>query len=66
MTGRWKTEQVARYYIGATTSAPPGAAGKTLDGTSKRKRESDYATAIDLPLSPAFQGDFAACEIGNR
>ena len=59
--GGWKTEQVARYYIGATTSAPPGAAGKTRDGASKRKRDSDYATAMDLPLSPAFQEDFAAC-----
>lgn len=25
------------------------------DGASKRKRGSSYATALDLPLSPAFQ-----------
>ena len=59
--GGWKTKQVARYYIGATTTAPRGAAGQKRNGVSKRQRESDYATAMDLPLSPAFQEDLAAC-----
>ena len=58
--GGWKTEQVARYYVGAPTSAPRGAAGQKCNGVSKRQRESDYAAAVDLPLSPAFQEDFAA------
>ena len=57
--GRLKTAQVPRYYIG-TTSAPRGAAGQKRNGVSKRQRESDYATTMDLPLSPAFQEDFAA------
>ena len=58
--GGWKTEQVARYVVGWTTSAPRGAAGQKRDRVSNRQRES-YATAIDLPLSPACQEDFAAC-----
>ena len=58
--GGWKTEQVARYVVGSTTSAPRGAAGQKRDRVSNRQRES-YATAIDLPLSPACQEDFAAC-----
>ena len=59
--GRLKTAQVPRYYIG-TTSAPRGAAGQKRNGVSKRQRESDYyATAMSLPLSSAFQEDFAAC-----
>ena len=44
-------KQVARYYIGATASAPTGVTGQ---GPAKRKRESDHATAMDLPLSPAL------------
>ena len=59
--GGWKTEQVARYSIGVTTSAPRDAAGQKRNVVSKRQRESDYATAMDLPLSPAFQEDLAAC-----
>ena len=46
--GGWKTESVARYYIGATTSAP----------VSGSKSGRSYAGASELPLSPA---DFAAC-----
>ena len=58
--GGWKTERVARYYIGATTSAS-GTLKRTRDESDTRETDSRYATAIDLPLSPAFQEDFAAC-----
>ena len=48
--------------VGAPTIVlSPGAAGKKRDGASKGKRESDYATVIDLPFPPAFQEDFVAC-----
>ena len=47
-------------YIGATTSAPAGAIGQRCDGLCKRKSESDYAADNDLPLSAAFEKDFAA------
>ena len=42
--GWWKTESVARYYIGATSSGQ-------VQG-SKRKRGQSYADASELPLSP--------------
>ena len=51
--GGWKTEGMARYYVGATTSKR--AAG------AKRQREQACANASDLPLSPKFADDFAAC-----
>ena len=51
--GGWKTESVAKFYIGATSSE------KVLG--SKRKRGQSYASASELPLSPEFQEDFAAC-----
>ena len=51
--GGWKTESMARYYIGSTTSTRPAGA--------KRQREQACADASDLPLSPAFAEDFAAC-----
>ena len=49
----WKTESVAKYYIGATS-------GGKVHG-SKRKRGQSYASASELPLSPEFQKHFAAC-----
>ena len=51
--GGWKTESMARYYIGPTTS--------TRVGGAKRQRDQACADASDLPLSPAFAEDFAAC-----
>ena len=59
--GGWKTERVARYYIGATTIASVEAAKGRRDGGSRRERDDSYAIAMDFPLSPAFQEDFAAC-----
>lgn len=59
--GSWKTEQAARLYTGATTSRAAGATSSPRECPCKRKLQSDYATAMDLPLSPAFQQDFAAC-----
>ena len=53
----WKTESVAKYYIGATSS------GKVLG--SKRTRGQSYASASELPLSPEFQTDFSACARKN-
>ena len=55
-------------YIGATTinSAAARATGQVRDGFSKRKSESDYAADNDLPLSPAFQEDLAACATNKR
>ena len=49
--GGWKTESVATYYVGATSS------GKVHG--SKTKRGQSYASASELPLSPEFQNDFA-------
>ena len=60
--GGWKTERVARYYIGATAGASAATSKRKHDEGSKPKRDRDYAKAIDLPLSPAFQEDFAACK----
>ena len=51
--GGWKTESVAKYYIGATSS------GKVHG--SKRKRGQSCASASELPLSPECQNNFAAC-----
>ena len=39
----WKTERIAKYYIDSTTRARIPA--------SERKRDRDYATASELPLS---------------
>ena len=51
-TGGWKTERIANYDVGSTTSARVP--------TSKRKHDHDYAHAGDSPLSPAFGSDFSA------
>ena len=51
--GGWKTERIAKYYIGSTTSARVP--------TSKRKRNHDCATASELLLSKALEADFSAC-----
>ena len=51
--GGWKTERIAKCYIGPTTSSRVSA--------SKRQRGRTYATASDLPLSAAFESDFLAC-----
>ena len=51
--GGWKTESVAKYYIGATSS------GKVLG--SKRTRGQSYASASELPLLPEIQKYFSAC-----
>ena len=59
--GGWETERVARYYIGATTSASVEAAKGIRDGVSRRERDNSYAIAVEFPLSPAFQDDFAVC-----
>ena len=53
--GGWKTEKMAKYYIGATTSTGVRA--------QKRQRDNAYATASEMPLSPAFEADFAACAL---
>ena len=50
--GGWKTETIANYYIGATSS------GRVEGG--KRKRGQRYADASRLPLSPEFEKDLAA------
>ena len=44
--GGLKTESLAKYYIGATSS------GKVLG--SRRTRGQSYASASELPLSPDF------------
>ena len=51
--GGCKTESVAKHYIGATSS-------EKVHG-SKKKRGQSYASADELPLSPEFQKNFAAC-----
>ena len=51
--GGWKTESVAKYYIGATSSGQ-------VRG-SKKKRGQSYADASELPLSPEFRMDSEAC-----
>ena len=59
--GGWKTARVSRYYIGAITSASAEAAKGRRDGDSRRERDNSYAIAMDFPLLPAFQEDFAVC-----
>ena len=58
--GGWKTEAIAKSYIGATSS------GRVEGG--KRKRGQRYADASRLPLLPEFEKDPAACmcETGLR
>ena len=51
--GGWKTESVAKYDVGATSS------GQVWG--SKKKCGQSYAVARGLPLSPEFRNDFAAC-----
>ena len=61
--GGWKTERVARYYIGPTTSAGAAPEGKgKRDGGFQRARDNSYEIAMNFPLSQAFQDDFAACK----
>ena len=59
--GGWKTERVARYYIGATTSAVATSKGKR-DAGSRRERDNSYAIALDFPQTQAFLDDFASCK----
>jgi len=49
----WRTESVAKRYVGATTSV--GTSG------SKRGRSERYADSNELPLSADFTGEFSAC-----
>ena len=49
----WKTESMARYYVGTTTS-------KRVTG-AKRQREQACTSKSDLPLSPVFAKVFAEC-----
>ena len=51
--GCWKTESVAKYYIGAISN------GKGCG--SKRTRSQSYANASDFSVSPRFRKDLAAC-----
>ena len=53
--GGWKTESVAKYYIGATSIDSGRVHG------SKRKRGQTYNDASELPLLPEFEKDFEAC-----
>ena len=65
--GGEKTERVARYYIGPTTSAGAKSKGDgRRDGGSERARDNSHAIAMDFPLYQAFQDDFAACKSGKR
>ena len=48
-----KTESIAKYYIGGTFS------GQVLG--SKKIRSQTFANASELPLSPEFRKNFAAC-----
>ena len=48
--GRWKTESVAKYYIGSTTSTGV-----------RRARDHGHAPANELSLSQKFESDFSAC-----
>ena len=64
------SENGVRHNIGATTGASAATSKRKHDEGSKREhddgskrdRDSGYATAIDLPLSPAFRQDFVACK----
>lgn len=56
--GGWKTESVARDYIGQTTS--DAAKGK------RRKLDSAYDQADRMPLSEGFTEAFSACGSGKR
>ena len=51
--GGWKTESIAKDYIGSTTSTGVRA--------SKRTRDHGYARANELPLSQTFESDISAC-----
>ena len=54
----WEAESVAKYYIRATSS------GQVWG--SKRKRGQSFADSSELPLSPEFRMDFAACAGKDR
>ena len=60
--GGWKTERVARYYIGAASSASATIAKRKREESSRRETDGRYETTIGLPLSPAFREDFSACQ----
>ena len=51
--GGWKTESIAKYYIGSTRSTGVRA--------SKRTRDHGYARANELPLSQNFESHFSVC-----
>ena len=51
--GGWKTDSVAKYYIGATC-------GENVHG-SKRECRQSYAGASELSLSTEFRQHFAVC-----
>ena len=65
--GGWKTKQVAWNYciLGRLLYIlpPRGPLRKRATVSLKWKSESDSAADHDLPFSPAFQEDFAACTI---
>ena len=50
--GCWKTEAIAKYYIGATSGRVQG---------GKRERGQSYANASRLPLSPEFERFRSMC-----
>lgn len=52
--GGWKTESVAKYYIGATSSG-------NVHGCKRRSARATYVDASELPLPPEFEEDFAEC-----
>ena len=54
--GGWKTELMARHYIGPTTSG-----GSEDPRAKKKQRARTYVEADQRPLSLDFQRDFAAC-----
>ena len=51
--GGWKTESIAKNYIGSTTSTGVRA--------SNRTRDHGYARANELRLCQNFESDFSAC-----
>ena len=51
--GGWKTEAIAKYYIGAISKG-------RVQGV-KRQRDQRYAHGSRLPLSPEFENELAAC-----
>ena len=56
--GGWKTESMALYYIGPTTS-------KILPG-AKPQRGQACSNALDLPLSPEFASNLVIQSGGSK